>query len=130
MEGLWQENGPVIFPYYAANTSVKPYLNPYSTHKAAHAIWIDQPGNTGFSKAGLEIQGYGGIAKDFSGFLVNFFKEFEHLQGKRLWLTGESFAGAMIPYIAHHIYEHPKYYNNRGINLKGIHINDPSWADK
>jgi len=129
MEGLFQENGPFQLPYYPEGGSVKPQLNPWSNHKAAHAIWVDSPGDTGFSQAGLHVQGLTGVAEDIAGFLINFFERFPDLRGKKLWLQGESYAGAMIPYMAHRIYSDDSLFC-KGINLKGVQINDPSWANE
>lgn len=129
MEGLFQENGPFLLPYYNVNSTVQPVLNPWSNHKAAHSVWIDSPGLTGFSKAGDNVPGLKAVAEDIAGFLVNFFQAFPNLQNKRLWLQGESYAGAMIPYMADRIYTDPTM-KCKGINLKGIQINDPSWANE
>lgn len=126
MEGLFQETGPLLLAYHPPNETFQPALNAYSTHKVAHAIWIDSPGNTGFSQAGEHIQGLTAVAADVAGFFVNFFRAFPELKGKRLWLQGESYAGAMIPYMADHIYKHPEL----GLNLQGFHINDPSFANE
>jgi len=129
LEGLFQENGPFQLPYYYPNQTVEPRLNPYSNHRAAHSIWVDSPGDTGLSQAGLHIQGLKATAEDVAGFLVNFFKAFPDLHGKRLWLQGESYAGAMIPYMADRIYNDDSMLC-KGIDLKGFQINDPSWANE
>ncbi|OCF30496.1 hypothetical protein I316_07879 [Kwoniella heveanensis BCC8398] len=127
LEGAFQENGPFQLPFYHENGTVQPRLNEFGNNIAAHAVWVEQPGSTGFSTAGKHIQGLNAVAHDMVGFFVNFFRTFPDLRGKRMWLQGESFAGAMIPYIADAIYRDETLLC-QGINLKGIQINDPSWA--
>ena len=129
MTGLMQENGPFQLPYYLEGSSVQPRVNPWSNHRAAHAIWIDSPGDTGLSQAGTHIKGLAGVAEDMVGFLINFFQAFPNLAGKRLWLQGESYAGAYIPYMADRIYGDDTLLC-KGINLKGVQVNDPLWASE
>ena len=62
------------------------------------------------------------VANQFNDFFKNFVETFD-LQKRKVYLTGESYAGQYIPYIADNMLnrDDPTYYN-----LKGVQINDPS----
>lgn len=89
-------------------------------------VWIDQPIGTGLSSAApgapALIRTEDDVAEDFAGFWKNFIDTFD-MQGYKVYLTGESYAGMYIPYIASHFLDQndTTYYN-----VKGIQINDPS----
>lgn len=122
LDGIFEENGPFKFPQ-GQNTLVP---NPYSWTNLSYVVWIDNPVGVGFTEGTPDIKGQEGLAKEFYGFLEQFFSTFKELQGKRLWITGESYAGKYIPYIANEVYSHSK--GASGINLQGIAINDPSFT--
>ena len=89
-------------------------------------VWVDQPIGTGFSPAApgapKKIRNEHDIAVEFMGFWKNFMETFD-LVGSKVYITGESYAGQYIPYIAHYMLEanNTDYYN-----VSGIQINDPS----
>lgn len=62
------------------------------------------------------------VAAQFAGFWKNFIDTFD-MHGYDVYLTGESYAGMFVPYIANHFLEQAdeQYYN-----VKGIQINDPA----
>ncbi|KAG6831761.1 hypothetical protein H0H92_007913 [Tricholoma furcatifolium] len=62
------------------------------------------------------------LAAEVTGFLEQFLEVFSELKGKDFYVSGESYAGFYVPYIANWIYEHP----GLDLNLKGIWIADPS----
>lgn len=89
-------------------------------------VWVDQPIGTGFSPAAqgapANITNEVDVGRDFSGFWKNFMTTF-NLTGRKVYITGESYAGQYIPYIAMYMLEqnNTDYYN-----VAGIQINDPS----
>lgn len=89
-------------------------------------VWVDQPVGTGFSPAAngtpATIKNEKEVAEDFMGFWKNFMETFD-LTGRKVYITGESYAGQYIPYIAYYMLEsnNTDYYN-----VSGIQINDPS----
>lgn len=85
-------------------------------------IYIDQPVSTGFSPGNITLNDETDVAKQFMGFWKNFLDTFS-MQGYKIYLTGESYAGQYIPYIASGMLdaEDETYYN-----VKGVHIMDPS----
>ena len=71
------------------------------------------------------------MAKDFYGFLESFFTVFENLRGIPLYISGESYAGAYIPWIADYIIQAAVHGNRSDlsavaavemINIQGIAI--------
>lgn len=85
-------------------------------------IYIDQPVSTGFSPGTINVTSEVDVASQFMGFWKNFVNTFS-MQGYKIYITGESYAGQYIPYIASAMLdtEDCEYYN-----VKGIQINDPS----
>ncbi|PPQ77206.1 hypothetical protein CVT25_011052 [Psilocybe cyanescens] len=81
-----------------------------------------QPVGTGFSQGAPSISNDDELGEQLMGFLEQFLEVFSELKGNNLWLTGESYAGFYVPYIANWIYEHP----GLELSLKGIWIADPS----
>lgn len=88
LEGLFQENGPFKFPF----NSTKVEKNPWSWTRLSWVLWVEQPVTVGLTKGKSDITNEVDVAREFTGFLKNFFKTFDHLQGKKFWLTGESYA--------------------------------------
>jgi carboxypeptidase D len=88
-------------------------------------IYIDQPVSTGFSSGNATVNDETDVATQFKGFWKNFITTFD-MQGYKVYITGESYAGQYIPYIAASMLdeEDPEYFN-----VKGININDPSIND-
>ena len=92
-------------------------------------IWVDQPIGTGLSPAApgapAQIMNEGDVARQFMGFWKNFMQTFD-MEGRKVYLTGESYAGQYIPYIAEAMLE---ANDTEYFNVKGIQINDPSIGD-
>ena len=62
------------------------------------------------------------VTTHFMGFWENFIDLFS-MQGYKIYIAGESFAGQYIPYIASGFLDAKDEVN---FNLKGIQINDPA----
>ncbi|PPQ62919.1 hypothetical protein CVT24_006159 [Panaeolus cyanescens] len=118
LEGFLQENGPISWSWGQA----EPTPNPWSWTKLSHVLWVEQPVGTGFSQGTPDISNDDQLGAELMGFLEQFLEVFQELKGNNLWLTGESYAGFYVPYIANWIYEHP----GLELALKGIWIADPS----
>ncbi|KAI9640380.1 hypothetical protein NHQ30_011125 [Ciborinia camelliae] len=118
LDGLLQENGP--FTWQPGTYS--PVPNPYSWTNLTNMIWIDQPVSTGFSPGDILVDNQTDVGNQFAAFWKNFVDTFS-MQGYKIYITGESFAGKYIPYIASNFLDRndTTYYN-----VKGIQINDPS----
>ncbi|KAL7541891.1 hypothetical protein ACHAXR_011336 [Thalassiosira sp. AJA248-18] len=127
MVGLLGENGPVgIRKFRAGIPAPNPATvmdaplvpNEFAWTKKSSMLFIEQPGGTGFSTASTEWRGEEAdkrneddVASAFYAFLQNFYTVFgEELKQKKLYISGESYAGMYIPSIA------------RGIHLRNKHI--------
>ncbi|KDR75252.1 hypothetical protein GALMADRAFT_211511 [Galerina marginata CBS 339.88] len=118
LEGFLQENGPISWSWGQS----APTPNPWSWTNLSHVLWVEQPVGTGFSQGAPSISNDDQLGEQLMGFLEQFLEVFSELKGNNLWLTGESYAGFYVPYIANWIYEHP----GLDLSLKGIWIADPS----
>lgn len=119
LEGLLQENGPISWSWGTA----KPIKNQWSWTNLSNVLWIEQPVGTGFSQGVPNIANEDDLAAQLVGFLQQFLEVFSELKGKNLYLTGESYAGMYIPYIANYIYNDQSALS---LSLQGIWIGDPS----
>ncbi|KAF9050779.1 alpha/beta-hydrolase [Hymenopellis radicata] len=118
LEGFLQENGPFQWGVGTA----KPIVNEHSWTNLSSMLWIEQPVGTGFSQGTPTIRDEDELAEQLVGFFQQFLEVFSELKGKNFYVSGESYAGAYVPYIANYIYEHP---DELELNLKGIWIADP-----
>ncbi|KAJ7594632.1 alpha/beta-hydrolase [Mycena floridula] len=119
LEGFLQENGPISWSWGQA----EPTPNPFAWTRLANVLWVEQPVGTGFSQGAPSISNDDELADQLSGFLAQFLEVFSELKGRNLYLSGESYAGFYVPYIANWIYEHPDVVD---LSLQGIWIADPS----
>jgi len=120
MEGLFEENGP--YRSYDKGKTWK--MNPHSWHNVGHMVYIDQPFGTGFSTNQTEVPNEDFVGNTMIGFYENFFKAFPEMRKKNMYITGESYAGMYIPYIAKHVLQHNEKKGANKINLKAITIGD------
>ncbi|KAF4122239.1 hypothetical protein GMORB2_7832 [Geosmithia morbida] len=118
MDGFFKENGAILWP----SGSPYPVLNPWSFHHLTNVVWVDQPVGTGYSQGNVTAQDEGDIARQFLGFWKNFIDTFE-MEGYKVYITGESYAGMYCPYIAH---EMIKANDSKYFDVDGMMIYDPS----
>ncbi|KAI0251528.1 Alpha/Beta hydrolase protein [Lactifluus subvellereus] len=118
LEGFLQENGPISWQFGQA----KPTPNPYSWTDLGHMLWVEQPVGTGFSQGVPNIHNETELAAQFVGFMHQFLNIFTELSGKNFYLTGESYAGYYVPYIADYIYSNPHLLN---LKVLGIWLASP-----
>jgi carboxypeptidase C (cathepsin A) len=116
MYGLFKENGPFLVE--AKNPpNGEPYLiaNPYSWHKEANMLFVDNPIGTGFShKAGGQFRGQFDetqIERELSEFLKQFLQLYPHYvnssgagddvsSSPKIYLFGESYGGTYVVKLA------------------------------
>lgn len=100
-------------------------------------LFVEQPGGTGFSTASSEWTGEEAehrteddVAQAFYDFLQNLYDVFgEDLRKKKLYISGESYAGFYIPSVARGIYLRNKHASeSRIIDLGGVAIGN-GWID-
>lgn len=115
-----QENGPFVWQY----GTYKPVENPWSWHHLTNVLWVEQPIGTGFSQGNVTATNEEDVAAQFNSWFKNFVDTFG-MQGYKVYIAGESYAGMFVPYIASAMLDSndTTYYN-----LSGILIYDPSIA--
>ncbi|KAH9936848.1 alpha/beta-hydrolase [Epithele typhae] len=118
LEGLLQENGPFQWSYGQA----RPTQNEFSWTNLSSMIYLEQPVGTGFSQGKPNATNENDIAAQIVGFLQQFLDVFSEIQGKNFYVSGESYAGMYVPYLANFIYENPGALN---LSLNGFFIADP-----
>ncbi|WVQ80584.1 hypothetical protein IAT38_002689 [Cryptococcus sp. DSM 104549] len=117
LEGWFQENG--LWTWQPG--TYEPTYNPYAWVNLTNMLWVEQPIGTGFSigtpKATTEEE----IAQDFVKWFKNFEDTFD-IKNKRIFVTGESYAGRYVPYISAAMLDQndTEYYN-----LSGALVYDP-----
>lgn len=119
MVGLFQELGPCKVNKDGASTK----LNPYSWNNKANMIFIDQPGETGFSY-GDGDSNEDTVSMDLYIFITEFMTKFNKYSGNDFYTVGESYGGHYVPAFAHRIFTENQ---NRAkgvphINLKGFGV--------
>ena len=101
-------------------------INEYSWNRAANMLYIESPGDVGFSyidsKLDYELAINDDIAaKDNLNALLDFFKRFPSFKGRDFYISGESYAGIYVPMLAYQVIMYNKGVSeNNKINLKGI----------
>jgi carboxypeptidase D len=88
-------------------------------------VYVDQPVSTGFSNGTDTATDEPRVAKQFKSWFKHFVDTFG-LHDRKVYLTGESYAGRYIPYIAEAMLDEndSKYFNTKGILLYDPDITD------
>ena len=99
--------------------------NPYAWNKLTNIVYIDQPAGTGFSLGPSTVVSEFDVARQFIDFWERFVDTFD-LQNRKIYLTGESYAGQYIPYIASQMLdqENETYFRVAGVQINDPYIND------
>ncbi|KAJ6111286.1 hypothetical protein N7486_003521 [Penicillium sp. IBT 16267x] len=118
LDGLLQENGPFLWQ----SGTYAPVRNPYSWTNLTNVVYIDQPAGTGLSPGPATVQDEIDVSNQFNDFWKRFIETFS-MQDYKVYITGESYAGQYIPYLAAGMLDQN---DTTHFNLKGIQINDPS----
>ncbi|RMJ08432.1 hypothetical protein CDV36_011958 [Fusarium kuroshium] len=121
LSGLLTENGPFLWQ----DGTLAPTPNPYSWTNLTNVIWIEQPVGVGYSQGKPNITNEVELGLQFIGFWRNFIEAFK-LQGATTYITGESYAGYYVPYIADAFIT---ANDDTHYKLGGIAINDPIIGD-
>jgi carboxypeptidase D len=117
LEGFLQENGAFIWTWGQYNG----LPNPYSWVNLTNMLWVEYPVGTGFSQGNVTASSEEDIAQDFIGFFRNFENIFG-IQNYKIYITGESYAGRYVPYVASAMLDQ----NDTSLfNLSGILMYDP-----
>ncbi|KAH9061992.1 alpha/beta-hydrolase [Lactarius vividus] len=119
LEGLFKENGPFLW----GTGQARPTRNEYSWTNLSSILYVEQPVGTGFSQGKPDAKNEYDVATQLVGFLQQFLEIFSELKGKKFYLSGESYAGMYIPYIANFIFENTTR-STFDLDLQGVWMND------
>lgn len=120
-----------LYTFPSARHFIEKHIGFLHSHFPMHDLRIDSCFiGTGLSSAdpgaGLHIEDEHDVAKQFAGFWRNFIDTFD-MYGYDVYLTGESYAGQMIPYIADYFLNQTDFGSYNGYyNVKGIQLFDPA----
>ena len=122
---MFEENGP--FKLQHGDTVL---TTDHGWNQRANVLYVDQPLQTGLSYTadGRFVNSQGGVNVDFYAFLQNFLEAFPQYKGRKLFITGESYAGHFIPAIATHILEKQGTPGAIDVTLAGLAIGN-GWID-
>ncbi|CAI2166925.1 9411_t:CDS:10 [Funneliformis geosporum] len=128
MDGLFLENGPWRIKQDQTFELIDGSWNEY-----ANVLYVDFPVGTGFSFANSNsyLKNVTQVSQQFLLFLDEFFEIFPEYADDDMYLSGESYAGTFIPYIASSILKRNsarKTPENKKYGLKGIAIGN-GWID-
>jgi carboxypeptidase D len=118
--GFLREQGPVIWPL----GNNWPLRNSWSWTNLTNIVWVDQPVGTGFSQGAPNATSSTDAAHQFIGFWRTFMELFK-MHDFRVYITGESFAGQYVPYIADLMLQQK---DTSLFNVSGILLYDPSFG--
>lgn len=106
--GWAQEHGP-----YVLNDNTTEFVkNEFSWNKEATVIYLESPAGVGFSICKEERCSFDddSSADDNLIALLNIMTmKFPELQKNKLWLSGESYAGIYVPYLALRIHNYTEH---------------------
>lgn len=122
LEGLFQEIGP----FKVAPGGEKLHLNPYSWHREANVMFLDQPVGTGLSFPGTSsyTNSQSDVSRDFTAFFQHFLKVHANYLDRPVFFAGESYAGRYIPSIVAYLMNHASLR----VNIQGMAIGN-GWTD-
>ncbi|KAM7470520.1 hypothetical protein LguiA_008703 [Lonicera macranthoides] len=129
LRAFFYEIGPLVFNY-ANSSGSKPILelNPYSWTSVANIIFLDAPVNTGFSYS-KTWQSYNSSdtlsAAHTTEFLRKWVIDHPRFTNNRLYVTGVSYSGIIIPMIIEELYKGNEARTHPLINIKGYMIGNP-----
>mmetsp|Transcript_22848 Transcript_22848/g.22689 ORF Transcript_22848/g.22689 Transcript_22848/m.22689 type:complete len:458 (-) Transcript_22848:2-1375(-) len=119
MIGFISENGPCVFLDDADHT---PQDNPHSWNKFANIVYLESPASVGFNHfTGIPTYNDEKVSHENLKAVQEWFQAFPEYKEHELYLSGESYAGIYVPYLALRIDEYNQESNDH-INLKGFFI--------
>ena len=117
LAALITENGPFTWE----DGTLGPVQNSYSWTNLTNVIWVENPVGVGYSQGIPNITNEVELATEFRGFWKNFISTFG-MEKFDMYITGESYAGVYVPYIADSFISAK---DTDHFNLKGVAINNP-----
>ncbi|XXQ35476.1 Carboxypeptidase [Plasmodiophora brassicae] len=119
---IFYESGP-----YRLDSNGNAIENPYSWNNQATIVFVDQPVGTGYSyatSANDNVRTEQQLADNMYEFLQGLLVQFPQYSSLPFFITGESYAGIFIPFIADRILQGNSANQGPKIALAGIAIGD------
>jgi carboxypeptidase C (cathepsin A) len=101
--GFLQEHGPYVMDDWEDNFK----KNPWSWNKEASILYIESPAGVGYSyceNSKLCTSTDASSSLDNLDAVLSFFKKFPEFLPNDLYISGESYAGIYVPYLAYRIH--------------------------
>ncbi|CAI2368496.1 unnamed protein product [Moneuplotes crassus] len=119
MNGYIAEHGPCAF---IDDADFMPQDNPYSWNKFANVVYIESPVGTGYNNH-PELLPYNDeiVSHDNMKATLEFFRMYPEFKSNEFYLSGVSYGGIYVPYLALRIDEYNQEAEEK-INLKGFLI--------
>lgn len=120
--GFFNEHGPCVWD--GLDTDAEPHNNEYSWNANANVLYVENPAGVGFN-VGYQGEHLDDIiaGEQEEQFVLNFYKAFPEYLDRELFITGESYGGIYVPYLAYNLHKNGHTTKSGGeINLVGIGI--------
>lgn len=107
MLGWLQEHGPYQMP--SGSDDMTFYENKYSWNLEANVLYLEQPAGVGYSYCeGLADCSFDDViaGEDNLAAILGFFEKYPEYQSNELYISGESYGGIYVPYMAWNVVKH------------------------
>ena len=105
MLGFMQENGP----FRIESGGTKFHESEFSWNRETNLLYIEQPAGVGYSYCeGAKDCAFDDVksGKDNLTVVLEWFEKFPEFKNNELFISGESYAGVYVPYLAYYINQH------------------------
>ncbi|KAF0709428.1 Aste57867_5926 [Aphanomyces stellatus] len=116
--GFFTELGPFV-----VNSDLTVKRNPYAWNRKANVVFLESPAGVGFSQPLLNTSEYNDdftMARVYE-FLAQFYAKYPTYNNRPFYVTGESYAGIYVPYLAYNLVTKPLAH----VNFAGFAIGNP-----
>lgn len=123
IDALFQEHGPFMFT--PAGNVVQ---REYTWNKVANVLYFEQPLNVGYSYSTdpMDMNSNDVAATENTyKFIEAFLEVFSELKGRDIWITGESYGGTYVPWIANRILAGESSNAQLTSSLQGLMLGNP-----
>ncbi|CAI8598441.1 unnamed protein product [Vicia faba] len=137
---LWLNGGPgcssigggaftELGPFYPKSNGRGLRINSKSWNKVSNLLFVESPAGVGWSYSNTTSDytiGDDATANDMVSFLLKWYEKFPSYRQRKLFLTGESYAGHYIPQLANAILDYNSHHSSGfKFNIKGLAIGNP-----
>ncbi|GAU51234.1 hypothetical protein TSUD_412360 [Trifolium subterraneum] len=136
---LWLNGGPgcsslgggaftELGPFYPTGDARGLRKNSKSWNRASNLLFVESPAGVGWSYSNTTSDYNTGdttTANDMLLFFLKWYEKFPSYKSRKLFLTGESYAGHYIPQLANAILDYNAHSTNFKFNIKGLAIGNP-----